>query len=411
MSPGAWIRQVVRDLRAQRLRTLLTTLGIVWGTAAVSLLLAFGGGLQKQLLKSQAGLGNQIVITWPSLTSIPWEGLGRGRRIRLDETDMARIRTQIPSGLAGVSGEWGEMLKMVWRDRTLSVQVSGVEPGFGEMRNIIPAAGGRFLNVRDEMERRRVLFMGDTLAKDVFGDKVDPVGKTVLLSGSPFLVVGTLQEKPQDSSYGQRDTEMVWMPASTFRTLTGHKYVNNFIFQATDPARTADLKAEIVRVVAARHRFSPEDKEALGMWDTTEGFKFLETFMLAFRAFLGIIGALTLIVGGIGVSNVMNVVVEERTREIGIKMALGARPNAILVQFLAETLLITVTGGALGLLMTSALCAVFPSFGLEEYVGTPAVSPLVAGTTAALLGGIGLLAGWFPAREASLLDPAVAMKS
>ena len=145
------------------------------------------------------------------------------------------------------------------------------------------------------------------------------------------------------------------------------------------------------------------------MWDTTEQFQFFDIFMLAFNAFLGIIGVLTLIVGGIGVSNIMNVVVEERTREIGIKMALGAKQGYILTQFLLETLLVTAFGGLIGFAISLSICAVFPA-SLHEYVGKPEVSPLVAILTSVALGIVGLLAGYFPARDAARLDPVVAMK-
>jgi len=157
-------------------------------------------------------------------------------------------------------------------------------------------------------------------------------------------------------------------------------------------------------------RFDAKDKEALSMWDTTEQFEFFDIFMLAFNSFLGIIGVLTLIVGGIGVSNIMNVVVEERTREIGIKMALGAKQRWILTQFLLETMLVTFIGGAIGFAISIGVCAVFPKLGLTEYVGDPVVSPLVAILTAVALGIVGLVAGYFPAREAAQLDPVVAMK-
>jgi putative ABC transport system permease protein len=159
-----------------------------------------------------------------------------------------------------------------------------------------------------------------------------------------------------------------------------------------------------------RLRFDADDKEALSMWDTTEQFQFFDTFMLAFNAFLGIIGVLTLVVGGIGVSNIMNVVVEERTREIGIKMALGAKQRYILGQFLIETMLVTFLGGAVGFGIALTVCAVFPKLGLSEYVGDPVVSPLVAVLTSIALGIVGLVAGYFPARDAARLDPVVAMK-
>ena len=170
------------------------------------------------------------------------------------------------------------------------------------------------------------------------------------------------------------------------------------------------LTAEITTALAARKRFDPADTQAVQVWDTTEMFAFFDAFMLGFNIFLGLMGILTLVVGGIGVSNIMNVVVEERTREIGIKMALGARSWAILSQFMLETFVLTGVGGALGLGISYAICAAFPSLGLGEYVGDPELSPRLALLTAALLGAVGFLAGYFPARDAARLDPVVAMK-
>ncbi len=406
---GASLKQLWRDLRTQRMRTLLTTLGIVWGTVAVSLLLAFGQGLHVQLKKNAAGIGQGLVIAWPSQTSMPFEGLGKGRRIRLTEDDIELVRGR--SRIVGlISTEFSDTLRLQQGRRTLAVEVSGVNTEFAEMRSMIPAAGGRFINPRDEELRRRVAFLGNELAEQLFGS-ADPVAQVFRLHGSPFMVVGVLQPKIQQSSYSGRDKDKVIIPASTFQALTGQKYLDNFTFTAANVGRTGAAADEVRTILAGKHRFDPEDKEALSLWDTTEMAQFLDTFMLAFQLFLGIVGSLTLVVGGIGVSNIMNVVVEERTREIGIKMALGAKPRSILTQFLLETLLLTTIGGVLGLGITAALCAVFPAAGVTDYVGDPVVSPVVAALTAGLLGLIGLIAGFFPAREAAALDPVIAMKT
>jgi putative ABC transport system permease protein len=377
------LRQLFRDLRTQKLRTFLTTLGIVWGTVAVSLLLAFGQSFHQQMRKNSAGLGNAIVIAWPSLTSMPFEGLGKGRRIRLTDEDIELVRKR-SERVEFISGEYSDTLQL-------------------------KHGTGRFLNPLDEDQKRRVAFLGNELANTLFGVS-DPVGQIFRLHGSPFTVIGVLQEKNQDSAYSGRDKDKVIVPGSTFRALTGQKYLDNFIFTARDVQGTQAATDELRAILAAKYRFDSEDKEALMVWDTTEMFQFLETFMLAFKLFLGIVGSLTLVVGGIGVSNIMSVVVEERTQEVGIKMALGAKPRGILGQFLAETLIITAVGGGLGLLLTAGVCALVPSFGIEDWVGAPTVDTAVATLTASLLGLIGLIAGFFPARAAANLDPVVAMK-
>ncbi len=403
------LRQLFLDVRRQKLRTFLTVFGIVWGTVAVTLLLAFGTGLKKQMIKTTAGLGDRICIAWPGLTSIPYQGLGKGRRIRLMEEDVEAIRREA-EGLAGVSSEYSTSMKLHLDIKTWPVDVSGVSPEFGRMRNLIPDAGGRFINPVDMAEQRRVVFLGDKLAANVFGKAEDAVGKIVMLGSSPFLVIGVLKTKTQDSSYSGRDNDKASIPGTTYRALTGEKYVNNVIYQASSAFDTEPLTNRILEILGKRKKFDAKDKEALSVWDTTGQFKFFDTFMLAFTGFLGIVGSLTLVVGGIGVSNIMNVVVEERTKEIGVKMALGARQGFILRQFLLETLLVTGIGGVIGFAVSLAICAVFPRFGLTEYVGVPEISPVVACVTIAILGIIGLVAGWFPAREASRLDPVVAMK-
>jgi putative ABC transport system permease protein len=413
------LRQLIRDVRSEKLRTFLTVFGIVWGTVAISLMLAFGTGLHKQLVKATAGLGDRIVITWPGLTSIPFEGLGKGRRIRLRDEDLAFVRTQA-AGLNAISGEYSKNLRIDYGAKTMSADCSGVDAEFGSMRNLIPQAGGRFIDAIDMAQQRRVVFLGNDLAGDLFGEGggksqdhppvPEAVGKTLLINNSPFLVIGVLIKKDQDSSYSGPDEGKMFIPSTTYRGITGEKYVDNFVFQAAQSDKTKQVIQNVRTALAHRLRFDPKDKEAISAWDTTEQFQFFDIFMLSFNAFLGLIGVLTLVVGGIGVSNIMNVVVEERTREIGIKMALGARQHFILMQFLMETLVVTALGGAVGFIISLGICAVFPKFGFGEYVGDPVVSPVVTLLTAIALGVVGLVAGYFPAREASRLDPVVAMK-
>src|SRR5687767_2427166 len=389
------------------MRTLLTLFGITWGTVSVALLVSFGEALQKRIVKNERGLGENIVIAWPSRTSIPCEGLGKGRRLRVSEEYINALRREIPE--ATFSGEYGRDKSSFRRERVrLSPDMSATSPIFAVMRNIIPAPGGRYLNDVDVDRRRRVVFLGDKLKQDLFHDE-DAVGKTVMIDNTPFLVIGVMQEKAQDSSYSGRDKDKAFVPESTYRGLFTERYVDNFVFQAKNSADVPEVTRKVYEILGRRLKFDPKDKEAIGMWDTTEGEKFFRVFFGTFRAFLGIVGSFTLIVGGIGVSNIMYVVVEERTREIGIMLAVGAKPRVIQAQFLTETFTLTAVGGLLGFLITLLVMAVFPK-SLDEYVGTPQASPLVTLTTAVLLGAIGVVAGWFPARRASLMDPVVALK-
>ena len=407
MTSLSFLKQILQDVRHQKVRTLLTLLGITWGTVSVALLVAFGEGPEKRIKKNQHGLGENIVIAWPARTAIPFQGLGKGRRIRVNEEDIEALRRQIPE--ADFSGEYSRDGAAFRRERVrISPEISATSPIFAAMRSLVPAPGGRYVNDLDLDRRRRVVFLGDKLKDDLFG-KEDAVGKTVMIDNVPFLVIGVMQEKAQDSSYSGRDKDKAFVPETTYRGLYSERYVENFIFKAHDPAMVPAVTRKVYEVLGRRHQFDPSDKEAIGMWDTTEGEKFFRVFFGTFRAFLGIVGSFTLIVGGIGVSNIMYVVVEERTREIGIKLAVGAKPRFIQGQFLTETLTLTAAGGLLGMLITLLVMAVFPK-SLDEYVGTPQASPIVLLTTTLLLGAIGMVAGWFPARRASMLDPVVALK-
>jgi putative ABC transport system permease protein len=403
-----YLRQFLRDLRSQKLRAALTLFGLVWGTTAVTLLLAFGEGLQARLIKNIRGLGENIVICWPARTSKPWEGLPRNRKITVKDDDITALKREVP-GLTAISGEYSTGNKKFKVGHKVIVPgVTGANPIFAAMRNLIPQAGGRYIDDLDMDERRRVVFLGDELKHDLFGD-AEAVGQYVNINGMPFLVVGVMQKKEQDSSYQGRDTDRASMPATTFRAVYGQEEYGNFVLQVGDAETVEAAKDKVIATLAKTHRFDPTDREAVRMWDVTENEKFMHSFMLGFRIFLGVMGVLTLVVAGIGVSNIMNVVVEERTKEIGVKMALGARQRSIITQFLFETGLLTFLGGAIGFAISFGVCAAFPS-SLDEYVGTPMISFQVGLITTVVLGLIGFLAGYFPARAAARLNPVEALR-
>jgi putative ABC transport system permease protein len=401
--------QFLRDMRSQKLRTFLTVFGIIWGTAAVILLLAFGKGLHAQNQESMHGLGEGIVILWGGKTSKPYLGFGRGRFIGLREEDAALLKKEIRE-MGGISPEYSKWnATMRYKKNTVTQNMVGIYPIFGELRNIYPELGGRFINPVDLKEKKRVAFIGDKLKEDLFGTQ-EAVGKYIFIDNVPFLVVGVMKKKAQDSSYSGRDEGKAFIPSTTFAAIYGYKYVNNMIFKPKDPRQTEFVKNQVYQVLGKKYKFNPEDKESLWMWDTSEMQKFLTYFFLAFRAFLAIIGTFTLIVGGIGVSNIMNVVVEERTKEIGIKMSLGAKKRHILSQFIFETLMITFVGGVIGFMFAFMVVKIFPFFKLEEYMGTPEISFSAALIAVGVLGLVGLVSGFFPARRAANLNPVQALK-
>ncbi len=403
------IKQFLNDMRRQKLRTALTMFGIFWGTCSIVLLFAFGKGIGDAQIKSQKGLGENIAIVWPGITSIPYKGLPRGRRIRFTEEDIKLIKDRgvTINSISPEYSRWNVTMKN--GKMSTSRNVVGIWPEFGGMRNLIADMGSRFINDLDMSVKRRVVFIGNILKTDLFGE-ADAVGQTILMDGVPFTVVGVMKTKQQDSSYNGRDSQKAFIPASTFQSMYSYRYPNDFVVQCKLQFTMKISRDEIERILGARYKFDPDDNEALSVWDTTEGIAFLKTFFMAFQMFLVGIGVATLITGGIGVSNIMNVVLEERTKEIGIKMALGARKSYILTQFIFETLVITAIGGALGFAFAFLIVKIFPLLKLEEFVGVPTVNAWGALLAVVLLGIVGLIAGIFPARRAANLQPVKALK-
>ncbi|MBP1766525.1 MAG: hypothetical protein H6P98_640 [Candidatus Aminicenantes bacterium] len=410
MKAFMFFSHLLRDVRSQKTRTVLTVFGIIWGTVSIVLLMGFGVGLGRQMTKNMHGMGEGIMIVWPVRTSISYQGFNKGRSLDFLEEDAFLLQREVPQ-VAAISAEYSRWNITLRKDKnSYSALVRGVYPVYAEMRNIIPERGGRFIDPLDLEHKKRVVFLGNKLKEELFLS-APAVGHYIMLNSIPFLVVGVLREKKQDSSYGSRDEVAAIIPAATFSSVFGTKYIENFVVKGRNPREHENLKKRMLQVLAKKYRFHPEDKEAVWVWDVAESEKMFQAVMMGFNLFLGIVGAFTLIVGGIGVSNIMNVVVEERTREIGLKMALGAKKRYVLSQFLFETLLITLAGGAIGLGLSAGIIAVFPESSISAEIGRPTFSIQVALITVALLGLIGFLAGFSPARRAANLNPVEALRS
>lgn len=405
------VRNLVRDLVRQPMRTLLTLSGVVWGTFSVVLLITFGDSVSKAQMKQFHGMGQGIVLIFPSRTTRPWQGFVKGKPIRITPEMVEALPDKVP-GIELISPEFVGSRLIGYGRSQLRNTVRGINPEFELMRNTI-AAEGRFINPQDMAARRRVCMIGDVLAADLFGT-AKPVGRTVLIDSVPFLVVGVMRPKQQNSNYnGQRDERCAFIPWTTYASLYGTKYVSNIIFRPLDPGRTKAALEGVKKHLAKLVGFDPADPDALGVWDTMEFEKQITVFLLAFTMFLGLIGSFTLLVGGVGVASIMRVVVDERTREIGVKLAVGARRRTILGQFFGESILIMLLGGAIGFgLSAAAIRAVqaFPQEGFTEFIGSPSLNPVVIAATVLILLTIGVIAGMIPARTAASTDPIEALK-
>ena len=401
--------QLLDDLRRQRLRTALTVLGITWGTTAVVVLLAFGTGFERQMVVNARGMGDGIVLVRGNRTTIPFQGFPGRRSIRLVEEDAELLAREVPE-IDLITPEYGTWGRYVRRgDTRTQVFLTGVHAEYGDLRNVFADAGGRFLNERDIRDQRRVVVLGNEVKRLLFGDE-PAVGREVFIGRSPFTVVGIMAEKTQNSSYNARDQDRVFIPITTYRAMEGARYVNFLLFRPTDPTLSAAATAGIREVLGRKYTFDPADRDAVSVWDTNEMMKMFKYIFIGFNLFLGIVGSFTLVVGGVGVANIMFVVVQERTREIGIRRSVGARRRDILAQVLMEAVLIVAFGAALGFAISVGLTRLMALVPIQEYVGVPTISAPVAVATGLLLTLVALTAGLLPARRAAALDPADALR-
>jgi putative ABC transport system permease protein len=405
----------LNEFKKRRKKTALITFAIAWGSLSILLLMSFGRGLTTQFRISFRGLGDNLVMLSGGQSSMIHQGLPKGRRLRLFAADVALLRETIPE-IEFICAESYNNETVSANGKETNRNVHGVGPLFDVMRTQVPRAGGRFLNDDDERHSRRVAFLGWKVAENLFAAG-EAVGKTIRINRTPFTVVGVLKEKMQDSMYQGPDAEQVYIPFATYAQVNSQPYVDRIHIQPRSREVSLLVEERTRSVLGRRYRFDPADKYALNVWNTIKDAAEVGKIFSGIEIFLTLIGALTLLIAAVGVTNLMYALAKERTREIGIKLAMGARRRHIVAQFVIETAFIFLKGTLWGVLLAFNIVSLvrtiplnYDNFGIESYLTRPVFSFDILLVFLAIMGGLVFLAGIFPAVRASRLNPVEALR-
>jgi putative ABC transport system permease protein len=409
--------EALNALGHYRLRSGLTMLSIVWGVVSLMLLLAYGQGFENALTQGFLEIGKDLVVAFPGQTSMQAGGERSGRHIRLELSDVKAIEEGVPT-IEAISPEVRRYYPFTYNYRTRNYNVAGVYASFERIRNC-QAAQGRFLSEDDVLHRRRVVVIGDNLRKELFSG-MPALGSEIKIGGVRFTVIGVLRKKTQISNYTTPDDMSAFVPFTTLSGLVNTRYLDNIVLLPVNNHFRDRVVKDVRAALARAHNFNVNDTRAVEIIEWSQFLALVTNVSLGLKILLTIIGTFTLSIGAVGVVNIMLVSVTERTREIGVLKALGARRRHILMQILMEGLALTLAGGLLGFLVASIITA---SIGSLPCLGTlfedtsgrgdihlsVSISALVISSS--ILITVGLVAGMIPAIRAARLNPVQAIRS
>jgi putative ABC transport system permease protein len=407
ISLGETLRLAGRALRRNTLRSFLTTLGIIIGVGAVIFIQSIGEGAKSRVRAQIESAGTNIVMLFSGASQGPGGRGGAGSQPTITWEDLRAIQTELPS-VRAVAPQINSQQPVISETNTWNTQITGTTPDFFVIRNW-PVSAGALFTASDQASAAKNAVIGQTAAENLFGPGVDPIGQIVRIRDAPFTIVGVLERKGQNAMGTDQD-DCIFIPLSAFQTRMQRglgKFVPGRIsISAVSPEAIPAVRQEVAQLLRERHRLGPEDEDDFSTSSMAEMTSMLTSTQDTMTLLLSAIALVSLVVGGIGVMNIMLVSVTERTREIGIRMAVGAQPTDIMMQFLVEALVLSALGGALGVIFGVGLGQVIaPKFGWTMETRTQIVF-----ISLAVSAGVGIVFGLYPARKASRLDPIDALR-
>jgi len=393
------LRAAYRSIMKNRLRSLLTSLGIIIGVGAVIIMVAVGQGSQKSIEEEITSLGSNLIVVFPGGSRMGGvhRGAGSFQTLTLDDVEDLQEQVTLIDGISPIVSAGGQV---IGGGNNWNTGIVGVSPEYLEIRDW-GLKYGQMFNEADVRSRKKVAVLGQTVAEELYGEQ-DPTGERIRIVNTPFTVIGVLEERGQNPM-GRDEDDMILAPSTTvlYRLKGGGEYINMINLSAVSLEAMDAAQEEVRTILRASHRLDPVDEDDFTIRNQADITEAATSAMETMTLLLGAVAAVSLVVGGIGIMNIMMVTVTERTREIGIRLAIGARGGDVLTQFLAEAVVLSLIGGLIGILMAFGV-----SFVLNTFTSVRAfIQPGIVLLAFFFAGTVGVLFGFFPARKAAAMNP------